>query len=100
MPCALIGRLAVDVSVHGQGIGHLLVADAIKRVSAAAETVAMHAVIVDAANDSAKHFYERFGFAPLTDEPMRLFLSLGGCRSARLITLGVYGFTKIRAERG
>ena len=77
VPCALIGRLAVGASVHGQGPGRLLLADAVKRVTAAGETVAMHALIVDAANDAAKRFYEGFGFAPLTDEPMRLFLPLG-----------------------
>ena len=77
VPCALIGRLAVDRSAHGRGLGRMLLADAVKRTVAAGETVAMHALIVDAANDDAKRFYERFGFAPLTDDPMRLFLPLG-----------------------
>ena len=77
VPCALIGRLAVDRSAQGRGLGRLLLADALKRVVAAGETVAMHALIVDAANDGAKRFYERFGFAPLTDHPLRLFLPLG-----------------------
>lgn len=77
VPCALIGRLAVDRSAHGRGLGRMLLADAVKRTVAAGQTVAMHALIVDAANDDAKRFYERFGFAPLTDDPMRLFLPLG-----------------------
>ncbi len=77
VPCALIGRLAVDRSAHGRGLGRMLLADAVKRTVAASETVAMHALIVDAANDDAKRFYERFGFVPLTDNPMRLFLPLG-----------------------
>ncbi len=77
VPCALIGRLAVDASVHGHGLGSLLLADAVRRVAAAGETVAMHALIVDAANEGAKRFYEGFGFAPLRDRPMRLFLPLG-----------------------
>ena len=76
VPCALIGRLAVDRPAQGRGLGRLLLADALKRVVAAGETVAMHALIVDAANDSAKRFYERFGFSPLTDHPLRLFLPL------------------------
>ena len=86
--CALIGRLAVDRPVHGRGLGRLLLADAVKRTVAAGETVAMHALIVDATNDDARRFYEVFGFLPLTDDPMRLFLPLGhvalqsskGCR--------------------
>ena len=35
------------------------------------------ALIVDAANDGAKRFYGKFGFAPPADDPMRLFLPLG-----------------------
>ena len=77
VPCALIGRLAIDRSAQRRGIGRLLVADAVRRVAAAGETVAMHALIVDAANDDAKRFYEGFGFLPLTDDPMRLFLPPG-----------------------
>ena len=77
LPCALVGRLAVDRSAQGRGIGRMLLADAVKRVAAAGETVAMHALIVDAANDDARRFYEGFGFVPLQDDPMRLFLALG-----------------------
>ena len=76
-PCVLLGRLAVDRSVHGRGVGRMLLADAVRRVIAADEFVAMHAMIVDAANDDARRFYEGFGFMPLTDRPMRLFLPLG-----------------------
>lgn len=77
VPCALIGRLAIDRSAQGRGIGRLLLADAVKRVTAAGETVAMHALIVDAANEDAKRFYEGLGFQSLTDDPMRLFFPLG-----------------------
>ena len=56
----------------------MLLADAVKRVVAAGETVAIHALIVDAANDDARRFYEAFGFASLEDDPMRLFLPLSG----------------------
>ena len=77
LPCALLGRLAVDITAHGQGLGRILLAAAVKRVMAAGDTVAVHAMIVDAANKDAKRFYERFGFSPLEDAPMRLFLPLG-----------------------
>lgn len=77
VPCALTGRLAVDRSAQGRGVGRMLLADAVKRVAAASETVAMHVMVVDAANEDAKRFYEGFGFAPLADGPMRLFLPLG-----------------------
>ena len=77
VPCVLLGRLAVDRSLQGQGLGRLLLADAVRRTVAAGKSVAMHAMIVDAANENAKRFCEKFGFAPLTDDPMRLFLPLG-----------------------
>ena len=51
--------------------------DAVWRVIAAGVSVAMHAMVVAAANDGAKRFYEGFGFMPLVDRPMRLFLALG-----------------------
>lgn len=80
VPCALIGRLAVDTSVHGQGVGHMLLADAIERTIGASATLAIHAMIVDAKDDAAKRFYVDFGFLPLQDNPMRLFLPLGAVR--------------------
>ena len=48
VPCALLGRLALDRSVHGRGVGRMLLADAVRRVIAAGESVAMYAMIVDA----------------------------------------------------
>ena len=77
VPCALIGRLAVDRSAQGHGLGRMLLADAIKRVVGTGDSVAIHALIVDAKNDEAKPFYEGFGFTPLRDDQMRLFLPLG-----------------------
>ena len=80
VPCALIGRLASDQSVRGHGLGRMLLADAIKRILGASDMLAIHAVIVDAKNTTAKQFYEGFGFAPLQDNPLRLFLPLGALR--------------------
>ena len=77
VPCALIGRLAIDQSVRGHGLGRMLLVDAIKRTKGASDIMAIHAVIVDAKNNAAKQFYEGFGFAPMQDDPMRLFLPLG-----------------------
>ena len=66
VPFALIGRLAVDGSAHRRGLGSMLLSDAVERTVIAGETVAMHALIADAANDNAKRFCERFGFVQLT----------------------------------
>lgn len=74
IPAAIIGRLARAESERGTGLGDLLLADAIKRVLAAAESVASYAIVVDAKDDEGKRFYEAHGFIPLVSRPRRLFL--------------------------
>jgi GNAT superfamily N-acetyltransferase len=76
IPAALIGRLAVDRSAQGTGLGRLLLADAIQRTLSASEQVAIHAIVVDAKNDAARRFYQAYGLLALSDQPMRLFLPL------------------------
>lgn len=62
VPVAKIGRLAVDVQFQGKKIGTVLLIDALKKILEASKTVAAYAVVVDAKNDSAKRFYDGFGF--------------------------------------
>ena len=68
VPVALIGRLAVDRRWAGQGLGSALLADAFRRVVRASESLAVYAVVVDAKDEQARAFYERFGFIRLPDE--------------------------------
>jgi predicted GNAT family N-acyltransferase len=74
IPAALIGRLARAEREKGTGIGDLLLADAIKRVLTAAESVAAYAIVVDSKDEAGKRFYEQHGFIPLVSRPARLFL--------------------------
>jgi ribosomal protein S18 acetylase RimI-like enzyme len=74
LPAALIGRLARHVRARGQGLGELLLADAIARVLVAAESVAALAIVVDAKDDPAIAFYRTFGFVQFPATPNRLFL--------------------------
>ena len=76
VPVALIGRLAISNAAQGQGVGKLLLADAIKRTLAVSDQIAIYAMVVDAINDNAKGFYEQFGFSRLSDDSSRLFLPL------------------------
>ena len=73
---ALIGRLAVSNPAQGQGVGKMLLADAIKRTLVVSDQIAIYAMVVDAINDNAKKFYEQFGFSRLSDDSPRLFLPL------------------------
>jgi GNAT superfamily N-acetyltransferase len=74
IPTALIGRLARHERAKGSGVGDLLVADAVKRVLAAAESVAAYAIVVDAKDERGRRFYESHGFISLLSRPNRLFL--------------------------
>lgn len=74
IPCVLLGRLAVDERFTGQGLGRVLLVDAIQRVSRS--DIAAFAVMVEAKDESAKLFYEKMGFQALIDEPLRLFFKL------------------------
>lgn len=76
VPVALIGRLAVAEDAQGQGIGQILLADAVKRTVNVSEEIAVYALVVDAKDDRARAFYEGFGFLPLPDQKRRLFLPL------------------------
>lgn len=74
IPAALIGRLARDVRVRGKAVGELLVADALRRILSATQSLAVFAVVVDAKDERAAVFYERFGFRRFPLRSNRLFL--------------------------
>ncbi len=76
VPAALLGRLAVSLAAQGQGVGNMLLADAIKRILAVSDEIAIYALVVDALNEQALGFYEQFGFIPLCSGNHRLFLPL------------------------
>jgi ribosomal protein S18 acetylase RimI-like enzyme len=74
IPAALIGRLARDQQVRRRGIGELLLADAVRRILDAGRSLAVFAIVVDAKDDDAVAFYERFGFRRFPTRSGRLFL--------------------------
>ena len=72
----LIGRLARDQSFKGQGVGELLLVDALKRALSTSKQIASAAVVVDAKDDKAHAFYSAFGFIAFPDTKNRLFLPM------------------------
>lgn len=72
-PAALIGRLAVDQSLQGQGIGQLVLVNALRRL-AASDAMAIMLVVVDPKDKAAARFYARFGFVPLSQSDRRMYL--------------------------
>jgi ribosomal protein S18 acetylase RimI-like enzyme len=80
VPVAHLGRLAVDETLQGQGMGEFLLVDALARVIRVANEIAIHAVEVIAATEQAKRFYEKYGFLSLIDDPRHMYLALATAR--------------------
>lgn len=77
VPALLIGRLAVDRTVSGLGVGTALVAHVLATAVALNEQAACRAVVVSALDASARSWWERLGFHPLDPaepEGMDLYL--------------------------
>lgn len=76
LPVTLLGRLAVDQSAKGQGLGEYLLLDALNRSLAYADQIAAMAVVVDAKGDEAVRFYAHYGFMAFQAQPRRLFVPM------------------------
>ena len=73
IPAVIVAKLALSRDLHGQGLGGLLLADALRRIISATDVVAARLVVVDAIDEGAGRFYERFGFSwvPATNRLVR-----------------------------
>lgn len=76
IPMAILGRLAVDRSQQGQGLGTALLRDAVERTQAASEILGIRGLLVHALSEEAKAFCERHGFHAASSRPMMLVMSL------------------------
>ncbi len=77
VPATLLGRLAVSTAFQGQGLGALLLMDALYRVLAHGKEVASAGVVVDGKDAAALAFYKKYGFIELPEIERRLFLPMG-----------------------
>lgn len=75
LPVAILAWLGVDAARHGQGLGRLLLAQALRDCFEAGKTFAFVAVLLDCLDDAAKSFYRHWDFEELPGHPYRLFLS-------------------------
>ncbi len=80
IPVVVLGRLAVDQTQQGRGLGRALFRDCALRVAQAADTIGIRGVIVHAISAEAKAFYTALGFDPSPVEPMTLMVTLGDIR--------------------
>ncbi len=80
IPVIMLGRLAVDRTWQGAGLGSALLKDAILRTLKAANIVGMRALLVNALDERAAQFYRHNGFLEPPFDPLVLMLPLETAR--------------------
>ena len=82
VPVFRLGRLAVDLTLQGQGLGGQLLLAAGRRCIRAAAEVGGVALLIDAKNDRVASGYETYGAIALLDAPRSLVLPLATIEGA------------------
>ena len=78
LPSVLLGRLALDKSLHGQGLGGAVLAEAVSRITHVSIDLGARFIVVDAIDPAAARFYEHYGFTAVPDQQsMRLVQRIG-----------------------
>jgi predicted N-acetyltransferase YhbS len=75
-----LARLAVSVEWQGRGLGAGLMKDAMRRTLQAADIAGIRAFAVHAKDDTARAFYEHFGFVASSSDPFHLFVLMKDLR--------------------
>jgi ribosomal protein S18 acetylase RimI-like enzyme len=78
----LLARLAVDQSQQGRGVGAMLLAEALRKAVAAGEVAAARLIVVDAVDEDAAAFYQRYGFVRTPENPLRLYRRMKDVRAS------------------
>ena len=81
IPAMLLARLAVDESVQGEGVGAMLLADAMQRTLLVAEETGIRLLLVHAIDEEARAFYLHYGFETSPSDPMNLQLLIKDIRA-------------------
>jgi ribosomal protein S18 acetylase RimI-like enzyme len=84
VPGIKLARLAVDRQWQRQGIGEILMVEAMQRSLLVADTAGGIGLFVDAKDESAQSYYARYGFITLEDNPLEMFLPLSLLRTLNL----------------
>jgi GNAT superfamily N-acetyltransferase len=82
VPIAVLGRLAIERTHQGRGLGRALVRDASRRVLQAADIIGIRGIIVHAISAEAEAFYLALGFEISPIQPMTLMATLSDLRAA------------------
>ncbi len=76
IPAVLLAKLALDTTLHGQGLGAELLVRALETILGAAREVGGRVIVVDAIDAAARSFYERHDFQPLPGASHRLIMKM------------------------
>ncbi|MGL5064808.1 MAG: GNAT family N-acetyltransferase [Microcoleus sp.] len=76
VPAIRLGKLAVAISMQGRGLGRELLMESFRSCVRLSSEVGIFALIVDSKNQKAKDFYLKYGFIPLDDNPLSLFMPI------------------------
>ena len=82
IPMAILGRLAIDLSHQGKGLGRALFRDAALRVLSAASIIGIRGLMVHAISNETATFYTAIGLEPSPDNPHILMITLSELQAA------------------
>lgn len=81
LPAIRLARLAVDLKYRDKGYGELLLTEAMSITARIADSAGGIGLFVDAKDDQARAFYEKYGFVVTNPvKPMQLFMPLATIR--------------------
>lgn len=87
VPGFILARLALDLTLHGQGLGGQLLVDALETICAASDLVGGRVVVVDPLDAAARNFYLHFDFTPVQrNERERLYILVKDVRASLGLT--------------
>lgn len=74
VPAVKLARLAISVDHQNKGYGSYLIGSVVNKTILISENVGIIGLFVDAKDETAKNYYQQFGFISLYGNPLTLFL--------------------------
>lgn len=82
IPAILLAKLVVDRSMQVRGLGKQLLFPALARAIDVSRIVGVYGVRVDAIDEKAKEFYQKFGFLECQEMALSLFMLMNTIKQA------------------
>lgn len=87
IPAVYLSMIGVDRQYQNQGFGGVILAEALAKISAAADTIGIKVVLLDILDcgnpkliERRRALYMRYGFLPLPAKPLRYFMPIATVR--------------------